>query len=366
MEAPQKLPDFWLWEERRKKQGLVSFTLELTPRCNNACRHCYINLPAGDGQARERELDFDGIKKIVDEAAELGAMWCLITGGEPLLREDFEDIYLYIKRKGIFVSVFTNATLISEKHVQLFKKYPPRALEITVYGVTEKTYGAVTGKPELFAAFMRGVRLLLDAGVPLSLKTVMIRSNVHEFQEIAAFCRAHSSEPFRFDPFIHLRFDRDEKRNQEIREERLSPEAIVALEHSDSARHDALQKNCEKLVFNEDMDNPEGFLFGCGAGISEFYVNHEGFFMLCASLYGSGLLYDLKNGTIKNALDDFVPKIRAMRTTKTEYMANCGRCRIINLCLWCPAHAFLEMGQLDACVDYFCSVAKERYKKMLL
>ena len=68
--------------------------LDLTYRCNNNCRHCYINLPANDKEAKGKELSLEEISAIANEAVSMGAVWCLITGGEPLLREDFADIYL--------------------------------------------------------------------------------------------------------------------------------------------------------------------------------------------------------------------------------------------------------------------------------
>ena len=54
----------------------------------------------------------------------MGALWCLLTGGEPLLREDFAEIYLGLKRLGLLVSVFTNACLVTPEHVELFQKVP--------------------------------------------------------------------------------------------------------------------------------------------------------------------------------------------------------------------------------------------------
>lgn len=45
---------------------------------------------------------------------------------------------------------------------------------------------------------------------------------------------------------------------------------------------------------------------------------------------------------------------------RPEYLEHCRRCPLVNLCLWCPAHAHLETGELDACPEYFCQVAHER------
>jgi MoaA/NifB/PqqE/SkfB family radical SAM enzyme len=135
---PVPIQDFSLWEKLKRKRALISFDLEVTARCTNNCRHCYINLPADDRAAMTAELSVDEIRAIADEAISLGALWCLITGGEPLLRDDFFDLYRALKRKGLLVSVFTNATLINMEHIKLFKNFPPRDIEVTIYGVTKK------------------------------------------------------------------------------------------------------------------------------------------------------------------------------------------------------------------------------------
>ena len=200
--SSQSLPDFHLWEKLEARRRPLSFDLEVTARCNNDCRHCYINLPAGDREARATELSLEEITRIAGEAVSLGAVWCLLTGGEPLLRDDFSEIYLALKRLGLLVSVFTNACLVTPEHVELFKQYPPRDLEVSVYGVTPATYEAVTRRPGSFAAFRRGLDLLLAAGVKVRLKAMALRANVHELPEIARFCRARTKDYFRFDPSV--------------------------------------------------------------------------------------------------------------------------------------------------------------------
>ncbi|MBU1877715.1 MAG: radical SAM protein, partial [Chloroflexi bacterium] len=204
-----EIQDFALWDKMWGKRAPFSIELEITARCNNDCRHCYINLPAGDQAAKAQELTPEEIDRIAGEAVELGAMWCLITGGEPLLRPDFPDIYMLLKRQGLLVSVFTNATLIRDEHIQLFQRYPPRDIEVTVYGATRETYEAVTRWPGSFAAFQRGLDRLLDSGVRVRLKAMALRSNVHEMDAIARFCRERTKDYYRFDPVLHLRFDGD-------------------------------------------------------------------------------------------------------------------------------------------------------------
>jgi len=267
------LPEFSLWEKMKKNRNVVSFDLELTARCNNDCRHCYINLPVNDKAAQEKELAFNEINKIADEAVSLGAFWCLLTGGEPLLRADFPDIYMALKKKGLLLSVFTNAVLINKKHINLFKKYPPRDIEVSVYGVTQETYERVTRRSGSFDAFMSSLDLLLENGIRVRLKAMALRSNIHEMPEIARFCRERTKDYFRFDPFLHLRFDGNPARNDEIRSERLSPEEIVALERSDPERFQSLEKGCDKLIVPEFSHINCNHLFHCGTGNGKTWVS---------------------------------------------------------------------------------------------
>ena len=355
-----RLPELSLWSKLGDRRVPLDFTLEITARCNNNCRHCYINLPARNNAARQKELTLEEIADIADQAVALGALWCLVSGGEPLLRPDFPEIYLMLRKKGLLVSIFTNACLVSEQHIALFKKYPPRDIEVSVYGVTRKTYERVTRRPGSFSAFQNGLDLLLKSGMNIRLKAMALRSNVHELPEIAAFCREHTYDYFRFDPLLHLRYDGDQRRNQEILSERLSPEEIVAVEQADDDRTEAMQKGCDRLI-HPDYDGPVcNHLFHCGLGNKSFAVSYDGIFRLCPDLWHPNCIYDLRQGYLAEAWNELVPRVRDMRSSSRTFLETCRRCPIINLCLWCPAHAHLETGKLDGFSDYFCAVAHAR------
>jgi radical SAM protein with 4Fe4S-binding SPASM domain len=290
----------------------------------------------------------------------MGTLACLITGGEPLLRRDFEDIYLSLKRKGLLVSVFTNATIITTEHIKLFREYPPRDMEVTVYGVTKETYESVSQIPGSFSAFMKGLDSLIESGIRVRLKAMAMRSNVHELPQISKFCREKTKDFFRFDPLLHLRFDRDEKLNAIIRAERLSPEEIVVIEKADNERFDSLMKNCDKLIFPTAPIHNCDHIFRCGAGNWSFSISYNGLFRPCSSLWHPECVYDLKHGSLKEAWEKFIPTILDKKSQRRELHEKCGRCNVINLCLWCPAHAYLETGELDLPVDSFCEIAHAR------
>ena len=72
-------------------------------------------------------------------------MFLTLTGGDIFTRKDFLDIYLYAKRKGFIIELYTNGALINDKIVEVFSKYPPLLVDISLYGSCEETYKKVTG-----------------------------------------------------------------------------------------------------------------------------------------------------------------------------------------------------------------------------
>lgn len=356
--------DFPLWKKLDSKRSLISLEFEITSRCNNNCTHCYINIPAGDMASRTNELSIAEIDKISNEAVDLGAYTALLTGGEPLLRPDFPEIFMLLKKKGFIVSVFTNATLINQKYINLFKKYPPRNLEVSVYGITEKTYEKISRVPGTFNAFMRGVDLLIKNRIKVRFKAMALRSNVHEITEISKFCRERTKDYFRFDPQLHLRYDRNKERNREIKAERLTAEEISRIEQADSERSEFLIENRKKYIYDKILRAENSNLFSCGIGNGSLTVGANGFLRGCSSLFKKDLLYDWRKGNLKNAWEFFFPSLLNLKTMNRKIMEKCRTCNIVNLCMSCPAHNYLETGDPEAFVDYFCEVAHSRAEKL--
>ncbi|MCK4418827.1 hypothetical protein KAV79_03380, partial [Candidatus Aerophobetes bacterium] len=169
--------------------------------------------------------------------------------------------------------------------------------------------------------------------------------------------------PFRFDPFLHLRLRSNSERNRQIRNERLSPQEIVAIELGDKERKSGLLKQiCEEKKGGEEKGHfyNDNQLFYCGAGKTSFAIDSYGFFKLCSSLSHPDCVYDLRKGSLKEAWEKFVPQVRSMRTEDEECRKKCLNCSLINLCMWCPATAYLECGKLDGWVEDFCQIAYAR------
>jgi len=341
-----------LWKAGRPLLARLDF--ELTERCNNNCIHCSVNLPAGDEEARRRELAAAEIKNILGEAASLGCLSVRFTGGEPLLRDDFEEIYIAARNLGLRVRIFTNATLLTPELAALLKKIPPLGkMEVSVYGMSAESALAVTGNPDSHEALRRGLALLLSHGVPFEVKGAVLPPTKDELDRFEAWTRdlpgmtALPSCAMLFD----LRSRRDQAaKNDEIRRLRMEPQEYIQLE----SRRGEGQK-AELRAFVARFAGPGGDrLFPCLVDTAS--VDAYGHFQVCLSLRHPDTVYDLKKGSLRNAIEEFLPKVREMRTANPAYLKRCGRCFLKALCLQCPAKSWAEHGTLDTPVEYFCRI----------
>jgi radical SAM protein with 4Fe4S-binding SPASM domain len=339
------------------QQSLLShLDIELTERCNNACIHCYINRPEGDKEAARRELVAEDWQGILRQAADLGALSVRFTGGEPLLRPDFADLYLCARRLGMKVVLFTNARLITPGLADLLARVPPlKKVEISVYGMRPESYDAVAGTPGAFAQFRRGLDLLLERNIPFVLKSVLLPPNRVELDEYEAWTatfpgmdRAPS-----YSVFLDLRARRDSPaKNRRIASLRMSPEEGVALLARDE---EAYRRSTAQ--FAARFLRPQGeILFACGAGEGGC-VDAYGAYQMCLLLRHPDTVYDLRRGTLRQAITEVFPRLRETRATNPEYLARCARCFLKGLCEQCPAKSWSEHGTLDTPVEYLCQVA---------
>lgn len=341
---------------KRKQPILYHLDIELTERCNNNCIHCYINLPAQNARALRNELKTDQWKDILQQAADLGALSVRFTGGEPLLREDFNEIYLYARRLGMKIILFTNARLITPDLADLFARVPPlMKIEISNYGLRADSYNAVTRSQDAFAEFMQGVKLLSDRKIPIMVKYVPLPPNkteMNEFETLAAKIPGMDMNPS-FVKFLDLRTRRDlPAKNHLITRLRISPEEGVALL---SRNRDEYRKGM--TLFCTEFMYPQGDrLFSCGAGETGC-VDAYGIYQMCMILRHPDMVVDLKQLTMHEALTEVFPSYRKTRAKDPEYLRRCARCFLRGLCEQCPAKSWAEHGTLDTPVEYFCQIA---------
>jgi MoaA/NifB/PqqE/SkfB family radical SAM enzyme len=364
-----KPQEFRLWNGKRQLLGQLD--IELTERCNNACLHCLINRPEHDEGARSREMDTDFVKGLLRQAADLGCLMVRFTGGEPLLREDFAELYLFARRLGMRVILFTNGRLITDELADLLARVPPgRWVEVSVYGMHAESYDASAGAKGSFVEFRRGVERLRRRGISFVVKGAILPANKDEWEEFNAWAAEFPSmdhppgESMNFD----LRARRDDPaKNERIRKLRLSPEETVRTLARDTRYISGMREFCAKF-----MGAPGDLLFRCGAGHGTC-VDAYGNAQMCMPLRHPDTVVDLRatgsreSSPLRYALTEFFPRLRKTCATNPEYLRRCARCFLKGLCEQCPGKSWMEHGTLDTPVEYLCAVAhaQARYLGLL-
>ena len=328
--------------------------IEVTRRCPLHCVHCYNNLPMGDLEAKRGELTCEEHCRILDEMAEAGCLWLLYTGGEIFARNDFLDIYTHAKKKGFLITLFTNATLITPAVADYLAEWRPFSIEVTIYGRTRETSERLTGVPGSHDRSMRGIQLLRERGLPLSLKTVAVSINKHEAGEMKKFA-TELGVRFKFDAMMNPRIDC----SQSPLAVRLEPWEVVKMDLDDPERVAEWKRFAAK--FNGLPQTPEQArqVYGCGGGVNGFAVDPEGRMSVC--VLSRGDTYDLRRGSFREGWEYLTRGVRCKTITR---VTRCTRCEIKALCGMCPANGELESGDPEAPVDFLCQVAHLRAKAM--
>ncbi len=353
------LPDLSLEElSRRLRKGPAPLGggLELTQRCNLACVHCYCRLDAGDKTARAAEMSFEEICRIVDQAAEMGTFGLTLTGGEPLLRPDFLDVYNHVKSRGILPILFTNGTLITPAIADHLAEYPPFFVEVSVYGRTKDVYESITGVPGSYERCMQGIHCLLDRGVRVFLKTPAMKQNSHELDALARFAESLGSS-FRFDVMLTPRLEHMDDRYGPY-DHSLVLHDRVDLEFSDDKSAQAWASFSQRVA----AVPRENTVYTCGAGLYAFFVDAYAHLTMCTmSRHPS---YDLRGGTFSEGW-------ALLRRTREEVLDDgegleCRDCEVRAFCQQCPARAQLEHGPgaVSERVDWLCEMAHLRAAKL--
>jgi radical SAM protein with 4Fe4S-binding SPASM domain len=339
------------WGERvasklLRKRYPLSTIIELTERCNLRCVHCYVNQPANDPVQKQTELSADQFKQIIDKIAQAGTLFVCFTGGEPLLREDFEEIYVHAIKSGLLVTLFTNATLLTPRIADTLGAYRPVMVDITLYGATRETYEKVTGVSGAFDACMRGIRLLREREIKLGLKTVVMTLNQSELAQMQALA-AENGAHFRYDGNLWPRLDGDAS----PRTFQIPAEDLLALDFNDAERLEAWQ---EQANLAKARNLRADYIYACGAGMRSYGINSRGEMSICGMVQRP--VYNLLEVSFAEAWE----QLGNLRLQKRQKPSLCQTCGLGGLCTNCPGFSQAANGDDDSPEEFICTLAHMR------
>lgn len=328
----------------------LSGHIDLTYRCNLNCVHCYCS----GLEDKNKELNTREWKEIIDQVCKEGCISLSFSGGDPFVREDFLELFSYAQKKGLFVVIYTNGLLLSEKIIGNLAKYSLLEMEITLNGITKETYEKVTRVRDSFSRVMNNIRLLLKRKITLQLKTNCLTLNKHEVAKIKSFAKKtilgnnkHNIHYFKYDPCIYPRLNG----NKGPINFRLSFNEIQKIRKEDIDFWQEYKKSLHGEIL--ELTTNKDCLYRCSVWKNHFFIDPYGKMKFC--IFTERFSTDLRIDSFRKGFYEVFPLV-----SKEKFKTNskCRNCSLRAECNWCPPKAYLETGSEEAPVRYYCDLAK--------
>lgn len=343
--------------ERMPARYPTEGTFELTVRCNLHCKMCMFRHDDSENpQLMAKELSAEQWIDMARQVAEAGTVQLLITGGEPLLRPDFCEIWEGIYRQGFLITLYTNATLVTPRVMETLRKYPPHKIGVTIYGASAQIYEKVCGSGEAFQRAISGMHLLQTLPSLLEFRTTIIRDNFSDASAIEALVHREFGPEYKL---IQTRSLTKAVRGgcADVESCRLKPEDNVRLAYRRGIEliknriGDSYDERNLRVEFVEQTPErayaPKLTLFGCDAGMSSYTVSWDGLLLGCQMM--GAFAVDILGEGFRAAWERFPTVVQLPPVN-----AKCMACESKVLCNCCYASRLAETGDLGGCPDYVC------------
>jgi heme b synthase len=301
-------------------------------------------------------LDTEKCLEILSQISLVGKPIVILTGGEPLLRDDIFQLAQYGSQLGLRMVMATNGTLLTEDILKRISASGIKRLSISIDGAKEDQHDKFRNMPGAFSGAMKGIGLLKKAGIEFQINTTITRHNVRHVKDILELVvrlGAVAHHLFLLVPTGRAK----EMVNQEI--DAMEYEKLLRWFYH--MRHKVpvqLKATCaphyhrilrqEAHAMGERVDHAthglDAVTRGCLAGTSFCFISNCGIIQPCGYLeLNCG---DLKDATFKSIWED--SEIFNQLRDLSAYKGKCGRCEYLRFCGGCRARAFEATGDFLA------------------
>ncbi|MGN0299238.1 MAG: radical SAM protein, partial [Lachnospiraceae bacterium] len=337
---------------------------ELLPVCNLHCKMCYVRKSMAEVNRMGGLIPAGQWLDWARQARDAGMLFPLLTGGEPFVRQDFQEIMVGMQEMGLQVSINSNGTLIDESMAKWLGQHRPTRINITLYGASEESYQALCGDGDAFNRVHRAVEWLKQYGVPVKFNTSITPENLNDLEAMICYAKSVGS-PIQAATYMFPPVRRD---NTMIgQNHRLSPEeAALARVEADflqnepawflgqAERYRYFVPITEKMRQNQTEAQPQKM--HCRAGRCSFWIDWQGNIGNCG-MYTSAKV-PLAGHSFEEAWRQVVEQ-----TNQIRYSPVCTNCPNYHLCHACIAMVYNESGDCNGYPEYLCKMneAAARY-----
>lgn len=310
----------------------LSVFIELTNRCNFSCPFCYIN---NNDSADSTLPRWDELKEEIDFLISKGMLYCILSGGECLLYPDFKELYLYLKKKGVLVTVFTNGYLLNERFFDLFEQYMPYKIEISIYGIDDVSYKLTTNTKYIDSnRLFDNILELKKRGIYVVCKTPVTSLTEQIYPSIMAWCD-EKEVPF------YLGYEMIETYSGHSRSQFEASKVLInKLRKEDN---EAFWNN-ESMMRMAFQDEKKKIQFDCSAGRTEIHISADNKILPCMKAFKyKDWKFDISVEGIEKAYTSFTLKLMEKKGA------------ILHDCAGCEHH--------EVCQECFFTILAEQYEE---
>lgn len=343
---------------RGGEKGLpIGGNFELTARCNFSCPMCYVHLSGDEIHARGRELTADEWISLARQARDEGLMFALLTGGEPLVRKDFFEVYNAMKDLGLMISLNSNGSLLRGEVLDRFLENPPFRINISLYGGCGETYRTMCGN-DAFENVVANIRALKQGGVDVRLNVSLTPYNRQDLEkiyeiarelEVAVKASSYMYPPIRVDGNCSHRLSAEEAAECAVRWDalRFSPEEFAQRAENIKKLSCVDRRECA-------LDVDTGV--NCRAGSTSFWLTWDGRMLPCGMMPGP-VVRPLETG-FRQAWQEL-----RRQTAEIRMPMECATCASKDVCSVCAAVCVAETGTFDGVPRYVCRMTEETVRQ---
>ncbi len=321
----------------------------ITARCNLACSHCY--LTSGPGRVRTNELSTAEALAFIDDCATIQIPVLLLSGGEPLLREDIWELAGHATARGISVALSTNGTLITSKVAKSIHRAGIGYAGISLDGASPDTHDRFRNKKGAFADTLRAFTNCQDAGVRTGVRVTLTRNNYHELEDLIRLSLSLGASRFCVywlvpsgrgtDSYEQLQLSAPEiLSSYELLyryAKKTDPEVMEFLSvdaPEDAVYLLALMQQDKSRDYDEAVKLLSSMKGGCSAGIRVASMNHLGDVYPCQFSQDPeflvGSIRERPFSRIWN--DEKNPVLALFRNKNNQFTGRCQACSHLSLC----------------------------------
>lgn len=330
---------------RLKTYEVKSIHLEITGKCNISCIYCY-NSQFNDKKKISEEMTTEDIKKLINEASEMGCRSFTFSGGDPFLRSDIFEIIEYCHDKKI--NFLTNGKLLAEEFVEKISKYPQiNEIKITLDGFEGHNK---LRKGSDYKDVIESIKLLKAKGIKVVINTEVTEMNLLEMPKLYQLLRDLRIDRWRVDlPFILGKY-------RENYQEYKLPDFPDFIRIFKGILKDYLDNkpSFEFELFNvfkseispSNLIEFDDSIHPCDYRTGSFPMRPNGDMIFCPSL-DLPMSNFIKEGSLKKAIDKKYE--HSFYNIRVSDIAACQKCKYLKLCgTGCRVDSYYYLGDFYA------------------